>query len=199
MNHVFLKDLLLEMPQLGSYLEPDAAANIQRVLSVKINTGELGGSVKLSTLDGGFFFVHGLANGAYDVWMAMFHKIDNGNELCFASCLKQTNWLIDDLVTYKVEISKRFTSFPKHSAATAYVEWVRRFPEGVVLTSDKRLSEQGAGVWKELLTRPDLHEEVFVWNTNEKRRETVLDWNDVFGHEERYTDLVVALKTLPQK
>lgn len=197
--NIFLKDLLVEMPKLGSYLEPDAVANIQRVLSAKINTGELGGSVKVSTLGEGFFFVHGLANGAYDVWMALFHKVDNGNELCFASCLKQTNWLIDGLVTYKVEITKRFTPFPKHSAATAYVEWVRRFPEGVALASDQRLSEQGAGIWKELLTRSDLREDVFVWNINTKRRETAQDWHDVFGHEDSYADLVVALKTFPQK
>ena len=193
---ILLKNLLTEMPKLGSYLDPEAAAELQRVLTnVEINTDHILGRARVDALDDEFFFVKGLAGGAWDRWIALFRRQPDGNQLCFASGLKQVNWNVEGRPTYQVRISKRYADFPKHAAATTYLTWANAFPQGVVLVSDSNLTEQGAGVWQELLTRPNMIEEVFVWNTKEQRRENALDWKDVFGREERYTDLVVALKT----
>lgn len=197
---ILLKTLLREMPQLGNYLDPEAASELQRVLTnVSINTDLLLGGVKLDELGDGFFFVKGHAGGAWDRWLALFKRTDQGDQLCFASGLQQVNWNVEGLPTYQVRISKRFAVFPKKAAATSYLQWANAFPQGVVLTSDRKVSDEGAGVWQELLTRPDLHVDVFVWNVKEQRRENALDWKDVFGHADRFADLVVALKTPPQK
>lgn len=200
MTHILLKNLLIqESPRIGGFLDPEAAVQLQRAITnVEINTDRLLGTTKTDELDDDFFFLKGLAGGSWDRWIALFKRLPEGNQLCFASGFKQVNWNIEGLPTYQVRISKRYAAFPKHSAASSYLMWATSFPQGVVLTSDRHQTDEGAGIWQELLTRPDLHADVFVWNLKEKRREAVLDWKDVFGHEDRYADIVVALKTNPQ-
>ena len=200
-SHILLKDLLVEMPQIGHVLKPEVKAALQKVLTVKLNDHAFLSTVKTTPLqEAGFFFVSGQADGPWSSWCALFHEHADHNELCFASGQQQTNWNIENCPTFSVHVSARYTPFPKRAASTAYLRLAASGWDGkpVVLTSSSHLSDEGCGVWRELLTRPDLHDEVFVWNLKEKRRETVLDWSDVFGHEDRYTDLVVALKTPPK-
>lgn len=199
MNHILLKNLLLqESPQIGGvYLSDEAAGELQKYLNVRINTDEIFRRVNTIDLGDDFFFVKGLAGGMYDHWIALFKKADAGNVLCFASGLKQVNWNIDGLPTFRVRFSKRFKSFPERAAATAYLANASTFQSGIVITSDTSMSEEGTWIWKELLTRPAL--DVFVWNLKEQRRENALDWKDVFGNADKFADLVVALKTSPQK
>ena len=196
-SHIRLKDLIVEMPQLGSFITDDAAREMQRFLhTVEVNPGGMLGNVYQRPIDDDFFYLKGFAGGAYDLWIALFKRTGDGCDLCFASGLKQVNWLIEGLVTYKVSFSKRYTDQPKRAAAETYLKLATAFDKGVVLTSDTHISDDGSWIWKELLTRPGL--DVFVWNLKEQRRENALDWHEVFGHADRFADLVVALKTPPK-
>lgn len=197
MTTTFLKDLLVEIPQIGHVLKPEIKDTLQKLLTVKLNDHDFLSTVKTTPLqEEGYFFVSGQADGPWSSWCALFHERDGRNELCFASGQKQVNWSIDGCPTYTVHVSARYTSFPKKAASTAYLRLVASGWEGkpIVLTSSSNLSDEGCGLWQELLTRPDLHDEVFVWNLKTKQREHVLSWEDVFGYEDRYADLVVALK-----
>jgi hypothetical protein len=191
--HIKLKDLIIEHPQLSAFINNNAVAELQKFVQVSINPSGMLGNVYKVPIDDDFLYVKGYAGGVYDLWIALFKRSGDGFDLCFISGLKQVNWNIDGLPTYSVKISNRFTDYPKRSAASTYLKLASDFPKGVVITSDTHVTDAGAWIWRELLTRPDV--DVFVWNIETKRKETALDWSDVFGNGKRYADLVVALKT----
>lgn len=188
-----LKPLIVEMPKMGGYLDPEAKYQLQKLLSIEINSGLLG-AVKVKSLTDDIFFITGGAQGPWGKWAALFKKVGDTNKLLFATGFEATNWDIDDLPTYKVHISAKYGDFPKHAASTAYLELIK-MDRQIVLTSGNWVTDAGSGIWQELLTRPDLQEEIFVWNIKERKRETVLDWKDIFGRESSYENLVIALKT----
>jgi hypothetical protein len=192
-NDLKLKSILMEMPMLGHLLSLDMIRNIEKSLNVKLKNDDLIFSEFVPTKIGdNLYFIESEAGGDKFKRLLVIFKKEKENELCFAALVEQFQEKIEGHTTFKIRFSNRCSLFDGKLAAKAYLTFIKK--NDVLICSDTNISKDGSWMWMEILTRPDLNAEVFVWNISEKKRENALTCEDIFGESEKYRNFIVVLK-----
>jgi hypothetical protein len=193
-NDLKLTSVLLEMPMIGQLVSISLIQKIASSLDIKLKSGDFVLSEhNPKELGDGFYYIQSTVGGdMYLKLICLIKKEVDGYDLCFASLLKPREKKIENKHAFTVTFSKKYKDYGKRQASFAYINFIRTNVE-TVITSDEKMSDAGAGIWMELMTRPELEEDIFVWNTKTEKKEETVDFNQVFGDSEKYNDYIVCL------
>jgi hypothetical protein len=186
------KRVLGESPELGYKLDDTAYENISAVILNNVKPGDAN-YMEYITDDNKFaLFSGGIHGFPYDMWCVLYN-IEQVNKptLCFGCLFKQIS-KIENVPTYQANVSAKFSDFPRKVASTAYLNLVKN--KRCQISCDGKQSDQCAGIWMELLTRPELKDNIFVYDVKNKKRVEALDWKDVWGDTPEHQNILVILK-----
>jgi hypothetical protein len=193
-----LKEILMnEMPMDNTILDMEIVNALEKKLKVKIS-GDYTDVDKIP-ISGGYVILKGFLNDIKDCWAAIVNPdgIDNKVELCFGASLKLSNFT-RDLPSYQVMLSCKYKSYPKYTASTLYITLVKKY--NIALFSDERVTNEGKGIWYELLTRPHLENEgVRLFVFDKKTRKEITNYgniDDLFGIDNKFENILVGIKPI---
>ena len=149
-----LKELLMnEMPMDNTILDTEIVNALETKLKVKIS-GDYTGVDKIP-LEGGYVILKGFLNDIKDCWAAIVNPSGDNDipELCFGASLKLSNFA-RNIPSYQVMLACKYKSYPKYAASKLYIALVKKY--NIALFSDERVTNEGKGIWYELLTRPNI-------------------------------------------
>jgi hypothetical protein len=190
-----LKTILLEMPMLGHLLSLDMIRRIESSLNVKLKNDELiFNEFSPEHIGDDLYFIEsGIGGDKFKRLLVIFRKDGDVRELCFASTVERFHQKIENIPTFKISFSNKYSNFDGKVASKAYIKFIKKNRD-VMICSDTNISHSGSWIWMEILTRPDLDAETFVWNIEKQHREPALSYKDIFGEDEKYKNFVVVLK-----
>jgi hypothetical protein len=196
-NRIYIKDILVEMPKCPTTLTPETVKKLEQTLKTKLSTDFNG--IETIPLMAEYAILQGSLNDIKDWWAAIVKHPDDKEsmELCFGSTLRLTA-LMRGIPAYQIMLSCKYTSQPRYAASQLYIGLVNRF--NIALFSDERVTNDGKGIWYELLTRPNLDREgikIFVFDKLTRKEITNYgNIDDLFGIDDKFENILVGIKPI---